>query len=173
MGDTMTQAPRTFSYAEGLAEFYAGEVVGEAIYSGLLEVATDPGERLKLAHLLQLETETKAWLRAPMLAAGVSIAEPPSMRQPAAAFIASLAPLPWLEQMQAIESIISGEFLPLYRRYADEAQARGEAGAAAVCDFMAEHEDAQAEFARRELAGAPLAHSLETLTRQTRYPLPT
>ncbi len=53
----------TYRFHDGLVEFYRGEVIGEAIYSALIEATNDSVERLKLAHLLQLETETKAWLR--------------------------------------------------------------------------------------------------------------
>jgi hypothetical protein len=44
-----------YAYERGLAEFYRNEVIGEAMYSTLLEIAETPEERLKLAHLLQLE----------------------------------------------------------------------------------------------------------------------
>jgi hypothetical protein len=60
------------SYAEALQDFYSVEVLGEAIYSALLGAARNDNERLKWGTLLQLETETKAWLRAPMVAHGVS-----------------------------------------------------------------------------------------------------
>src|SRR6202050_675361 len=63
------------SYAEALLEFYNGEVGGEALYSTLLGSARNQEEILKWSTLLQLETETKAWLRAPMVAHGVSIEE--------------------------------------------------------------------------------------------------
>lgn len=161
---------RTYSYAEGLMEFYAGEVAGEAIYSALLDVALDPQEQLKLSCLMQLETETKAWLRPHMLAAGLSVAEPASMREPGAAFVALLAPLGWREKMQAIDDLVP-QYVGLYQRYADAAQARGRVEEASVCDFMVEHEKAQAEFTRRELADEPLQRSLEPITRHSRYPL--
>ena len=166
----MEARARTFSYAEGLMEFYAGEVAGEAIYSALLEAARDPQEQLKLSCLLQLETETKAWLRPHMLAAGLNVAEPAAMREPAVAFVALLTPLGWREKVQAIDDLLP-QFVGLYQRYADAARARGEAEEAAVCDFMVEHEKAQAEFARRELAGDPPEQSLEPLTSHSRYPL--
>lgn len=52
------------SYAEALSEFYNGEVYGETLFSALVGSARNADERLKWSMLLQLETETKAWLRA-------------------------------------------------------------------------------------------------------------
>jgi hypothetical protein len=46
-----------------LKEFYVDEVLGETIYSALFEAATEQQEKRKWATLLQLEAETKAWLR--------------------------------------------------------------------------------------------------------------
>jgi len=63
------------SFEETLRAFYNGEVLGEAAYSGLLASARDADERFKWSMLLLLETETKAWLRAPMVAHGVGIEE--------------------------------------------------------------------------------------------------
>ncbi|TAL03020.1 MAG: hypothetical protein EPO08_05355 [Rhodospirillaceae bacterium] len=163
---------RPYTYEEGLGEFYRGEIVGEAIYSGLVECAKDPLERLKLAHLLQLETETKAWLRPHMIAAGVSVAEPAASRDPAIGFVNRLGALSWSEKVQFIADIVPGQ-VTQYRAYADAARARGNAAQAAVCDFMVEHELAQAEFARHELAGAEPAVSLAPLLRHSCNPLPT
>jgi hypothetical protein len=51
------------SYAAALSEFYSGEVYGETLFSALAGLARNADERLKWSMLLQLETETKAWLR--------------------------------------------------------------------------------------------------------------
>lgn len=166
----MDTPEKTFGYTDALKEFYAGEVIGEAAYSGLIEGTADPQEQWKLAHLLQLETETKAWLRSHVLAAGLSVAEPASMREPGTALVGQLAQLGWQARMQAIHDLI-GHFAGVYERYAEAARARGQTAEIAVCDFMVEHEKAQAEFARRELAGEPAERSLELLTLHSRYPL--
>jgi len=63
------------SFADALRAFYNGEVLGEAAYSALVASAQDAEERLKWSTLLQLETETKAWLRAPMVARGMGVEE--------------------------------------------------------------------------------------------------
>ncbi len=167
----MSTDARTWSYAEALKEFYDGEVLGETIYSLLLERACDPSERLKLAHLLQLETETKAWLRPHLMGAGLSVVESAAVRVQGQA-IADAQPTAWRDQMQGLADVVEAEFAVLYRRYAEAARARGAADEAAVCDFMVEHEMAQVEFARRELAGEPPARTLEPLRRHSRHLLP-
>jgi hypothetical protein len=88
-----------------------------------------------------------------------------------AALAAEMAPMGWLEGMQAIYKIATEDLLPHYRRYAEEARARGRLDEAAVCDHMVEHEDAQAEFALRELQGKPFAYAVEPLMKQSKYPL--
>ena len=81
------------SYAEALQDFYRGEVLGEAVYSALLGSARNDDERLKLGTLLQLETETKAWLRAPMVAHGVSLEEQSAVREEGVAVTGQLKPM--------------------------------------------------------------------------------
>ena len=159
------------SYAESLLDFYGGEVGGEAAYSALLGSARNAEERLKLGSLLQLETETKAWLRAPMLAHGVSIEEQTADRDKGLAAAAHFMPLSWSEQMQRLHDFIAAEFVPRYQTYADSARARGKPDEEAICLYMVEHEKAQLEFARRELKGARLDASLEPIVRFLKYPL--
>ena len=159
------------SYEDGLAAFYDGEIKGEAIYSALLEGTSDPLERLKLAHLLQLETETKAWLRPHMILAGLSVAEPPVLRKAALKFTDALIKLDWREKMKALSDLVPIS-AKQYRGYAEAARARGDDQRAAVCDFMVEHELDQGNFARLELEGADAAVSLAPILRHSRYPLP-
>ena len=157
------------SYAEALLDFYSNEVLGEAIYSALLAAAQTEDARLKWGTLLQLETETKAWLRAPMVAAGVSIVEQTADREKGIATAEALKALPWTVQLQGLRDALEGEFIPRYRGHADAARARGARAEEAVCAYMVEHEKAQVEFAKRELAG--LSSSLEPLEKFLKYPL--
>ena len=53
----------SLTYPGCIRRLYESEVNGEAIYSALLRAATTDRERYHLATLLQLETETKAWLQ--------------------------------------------------------------------------------------------------------------
>jgi hypothetical protein len=168
---TCEEENRMASHAEALLEFYSGEVLGEAIYSALLSAARNDDERLKWGTLLQLETETKAWLRAPMVAHGVSIAEQSADRDKGIALAEQLKPLPWAVQMQAVHHGIVSEFIPRYQGHADAARARGAADEEAVCLYMVEHERAQLEFTERELAGASSDRSLEPLVKFLRYPI--
>jgi len=158
------------SYADALLEFYTGEVLGEAVYSGLLAAARSDDERLKWATLLQLETETKAWLRVPLVARGVSVVEQPADRANGAAAAEQLKTQPWNVQMQALQGTIKNDFVPRYQAHADAARARGASDEEAVCRAMVEHEQAQLEFAERELAGDRTG-SLEPVTKLLRFPL--
>ena len=112
------------SYAEALLDFYRGEVLGEAVYSALLESAKNNDERLKLGTLLQLETETKAWLRAPMVAHGASLEEPPAARAEGAEIAGQVKSLSWSELMEALRHALVTEFIPRYQSHADAAKAR-------------------------------------------------
>jgi len=77
----------------------------------------------------------------------------------------------WTQRMQALHDGISGRFVPLYQGFADAAKARGAPDEEAVCVYMVEHEKAQVEFARRELAGASIDQSLEPIARFLKHPL--
>lgn len=156
-------------FRDVLLEFYTNEVLGETIYSALSQAATHPGEKRKWATLLQLETETKAWLRPALVAHGVGVEEHGADREMAIDIAGQFAPLGWSEKMQGLKAL-GAQLLPAFQRYADAAAARGEADAEAVCRYMIEHEKAQAEFFSRELAGDG-AGSLEAITDLLKYPI--
>lgn len=158
-------------YEHGLVEFYRGEVVGEAVVSALLAHTENRLEQLKLAHLLQLETETKAWLRPHMMQAGLSVAEPEEWRTFGQDVAARLAPLEWPDLVRALAAP-GPDLVRAFGAYAEAARRRGETSQAAVCDFMADHEAAIGEFFGMELDGAEPGASLEPLMRHSRYPLP-
>ena len=159
------------SYREALLAFYQGDVLGEAVYSAMLGAAHSDPERLKWATLLQLETETKAWLRAPMLAGGASLVGHSADRDQGAAIAEQLKPLPWTVQIEGLHDAIANEFIPRYQGYADAARARGARDEEAICLYMVEHERAQHEFAVRELAGASTERALEPVVKHLKYPL--
>lgn len=156
-------------FKQVLKEFYTNEVLGETIYSALFEAAKDQHEKRKWATLLQLETETKAWLRPVLVAHGVGVEEHAADRPMALAMAGQLCPLGWSEKMQALKDL-GGQLLPTYEGYADAAAARGEADAEEVCRYMVEHERAQAEFASRELSGNG-GSSLEPISGFLKYPI--
>ena len=78
------------------------ECNGETLFSALAGLARNADERLKWSVLLQLETETKAWLRAPMVAHGVSIEERTEDRDKGLARARERASLPWSQAMQSM-----------------------------------------------------------------------
>lgn len=151
--------------------FYGGEVAGEAFYSVLMGAARNDVERLKWATLLQLETETKAWLRAPLLAHGVSIEEQASDRDNVVKAAEQFKRLAWSAQMRGLGDAIGNDFVPRYAGYANEAAARDNAAEEVACRFMVEHEKAQLEFARRELADVAAGDSLELVEKLLKYPV--
>lgn len=159
------------SFSEALQAFYQGEVLGEAVYSALVASAQAADERLKWGTLLQLETETKAWLRAPMLAHGVSLEERVEDRQAGHGLAEGIKALPWAQQMRGLHDALLNEVVPRYQGFADAARARGSADEESICVYMVEHEKAQVEFARRELEGAKPDQSLAPIVRFLKYPL--
>jgi len=159
------------SFEEVIREFYDGEVGGEVVYSTLLSSARTDDERFKLSTLLQLETETKAWLRAPMVARGLSIEERTAVREKSAAPMESFKPLSWMQKMQGMRDFLAGSVVPRYQSHLDAARIRGNADEVAICLHMVEHEEAQLEFSRRELAGASSKESLAPVVKHLKYPL--
>jgi hypothetical protein len=73
--------------------------------------------------------------------------------------------------MKGLHDAIVTDFIPRYQSHAEAARTRGKADEEAVCLYMVEHEKAQLEFARRELAGAGLAQSLEPVVKFLKYPI--
>lgn len=161
---------RTFGYAEALQLFYSGEIEGEAFLSAMIGKETDPETTCKLANLLQLETETKAMLRPPMVAAGISIAAPFDLLEENYRR-ASSAVIPWKTFVQSIHDLVADRFLPLYRQYEVAARERGSDEEIGVCRHLVDHEIGLLEFARRELNEEPLDRVLEPLRSRLRWPV--
>ncbi len=157
-------------YADALLAFYRGEVAGEAFYAALTAAARDETERLKWTTLPQLETETKAWLRAPLLGQG-GVEERAADRAAGLYDIEEFRALPWAAQIREVHDSLANKFVPLYERYAAEARERGKPAEETVCRFMVDHETAQPEVARRDLADAGVDHALEPVARLLGYPL--
>lgn len=158
-------------YEQGLVEFYRGAVVGEAVVSALLAHTENRLEQLKLAHLLQRKTETKAWPRPHMSRADLSVAELEEWRTFGQDVVGRLAPLEWPDLVRALAAP-GPDLVRAFGDYAEAARRRGETAQATVCDFMADHEAAIGEFFRMALDGAEPGASLEPLMRHSRYPLP-
>jgi hypothetical protein len=149
-----------------LEEFYQGEVLGEAMFDHMLAPLTDPGERYKMALLLQLETETKARLRPVLAAQGLSVQEDPQMRPRGEQFARDLAASTWQEKMTALHRAVADTFLPRYRELTEGLPA----ALRAVGDSMVEHEQALVDMTWRELNGQA-DRSDEPLLRLLHFPL--
>jgi len=74
--------------------------------------------------------------------------------------------------MKGTINALETQIIPFYQSFADAAKARGSAEEERVCLHMVEHERAQLEFARRELAGDGRERALEPVMRQLHYPIP-
>ena len=66
----------SLTYPNCIRRLYESEVNGEAIFSALLKAAKSERDRYHLATLLQLETETKAWLQPFLFKHGVEFSRP-------------------------------------------------------------------------------------------------
>jgi hypothetical protein len=160
----------TFSFAGALQFFYYGELGGEAAFSQRLAHETEPDRIRKLANLLQLETETKAALRPAMVAAGVSVREPPEIGQRSRERAAA-SQMSWHELMAYLRASLLDTYLPLFERYVAEAVAGGDAEAIRVCRHMLDHERGLLDFIDRELRGLPLEVVLEPLVCRLQWPV--
>jgi hypothetical protein len=151
---------------QALSELYQGEVLGEAVFTGLLPHLDDDRQRYVVATMLQLETETKARLRPIAVARGLDITEDPAQRAAGAGLAAELASSSWREKMQVVHDA-GGAYLDRYREIAALAGPED----AEITGYMVEHEASLFEVGKRELAGET-ASSVELVVPQLRYPLP-
>jgi len=159
------------TYDASLTIYYRGELIGEAVASELLQATSDPAEQVRWATLLQLETETKVWLRPLLVARGLGIAEGAQARAMAEQMVAPMRGLGWRVQMESQFRLIGEDALPLYAGLVADAHARGRPDEIAVCEHMFAHENAQLEWVRRELEGADVAACVEPMARLLEHPL--
>lgn len=138
----------TEDQAAGLIELYQGEVLGEALFDALLPMAETDDQRMKLAMMVQLETETKARLRPILLKAGIDIAESAVMRAQGQAMAASLRDMSWRQKMGAVHAQLSGSFVPRYHEIACLFDGTNDAAWSMIA-----HEEALTEFVRLEADG--------------------
>jgi hypothetical protein len=156
-------------FENDLTELYQGEILGEALFSAMLASAENDDQRLKLASMLQLETETKARLRPAMVALGLSIQEDPAMREQALATASALAGASWIEKMTALNHELTTTFVPRFAEIAEHARASGNQSHAELADSMVAHEAALLELTRRELNGEA-GSSVEPVALLLTYP---
>ena len=150
---------RTAAYLDGVLSVYRGEVLGEALFSGLLAAAA-PQHQPYFAAMLQMETEAKARLRPFLVRLGLSLVEPEESRREGARLAAELAALDWEEFLARFMREIA-PYVDKYQGIADLAPPEDRA----PLEFMVEHEKAFLRFAAAELTGAT-DQALEALNAQ-------
>lgn len=123
---------------------FQGEALGEAYFARMTQLATDAGERAKLAALVTLERSTKELLIPYMEAYGISTTPDTQMLDA----IASTTAYDYQDMLSTIPAL-AAEYLDHYCRL----RALVPADDAAVVDSLIAHELALELFMRRELAG--------------------
>ncbi|PKP97749.1 MAG: hypothetical protein CVT74_13125 [Alphaproteobacteria bacterium HGW-Alphaproteobacteria-13] len=145
-------------------EFYQGELFGEGVFAAYYAAETDPGRKLKLANLLQLETETKARLRPFLVKLGLDLAE-----KDISAVIKNFADAypakSWKEHMQELAHTTE-EYLGKFK----EVEAHTSGYERQMAHVMVTHEAALLNFARLELAGEG-DRSLDDVVQQLHWPI--
>jgi hypothetical protein len=136
------------AYRAGVAGLYAAEVLGEALASRWLELASDPEQKYKLGLFLQLESEAKVRLRPLLARHGLSLVEEASLKAAGAAEAERFAALPWRKAMATLAKLA----LPYARRFEALLSAAPPEDVPLVV-FMVDHEESVARIAAREAAG--------------------
>jgi hypothetical protein len=154
------------AYLEGVMELYQGEVGGEALFSVMAALATDPLRRHQFSVMLQFESETKVRLRPFLARLGLPLAEDERMRASARERGAHYAALPWAEFLAEFHASI-GRYIADY----EAIERLGPPSDQAVLHSMVEHEQAFLWYLERELAGDS-RHSLDRIVGLLEHPLP-
>jgi uncharacterized iron-regulated protein len=135
------------AYRAGLQTLYDGEVMGERLLLALHVAAHAPHEADCFAHILQLETETKARLRPLLLKYGMSLAEDADLGG-IPARLAGYASQTWREYNAATANRLAG----VLRDY-EAIAALGPADDQPILQAVVRHEAALLDWARAEAAG--------------------
>lgn len=134
-------------------ESYQGEVLGEAYFARMRELAADAQEQEKIDHLVRLERSTKEMLVPCMDRLGL----PTGSDQSVLASVAALDDYEWRSMLEGVRPVAAG-YLVKYRRLAELVDAVDRP----VADALVAHELALDEFCRLELEGRP-EQSLERI----------
>jgi hypothetical protein len=160
----------TKAFRECLIDVYRGEIVGEAVFEGMLGIAEDAQQKYIIGSMLQFETEGKAIIRPVLMRLGLSMLEDPAGRAGGAAGSAQLNALPWVERFATLQKIVKANYLPQYLELATLVSPEEDAEAAKLAVFMGKHERAIVAVAGNIVSGeadpaAPIASLLH-------FPLP-
>ena len=135
------------AYRAGLQTLYDGEVMGERLLLALHPSAHSPHEADCFAHILQLETETKARLRPLLLKYGMSLAENADLGG-IPARLAGYASQTW----RAYNAATATRLAAVLQRY-EAIAALGPAEDQPILQAVVRHEAALLDWARAEAAG--------------------
>jgi len=152
------------AYLDGLRTYFDGEVMGERLLLEMLAVARSPRDAWCFAHILQLETETKARLRPLMLKYGLGLAEAPDMSG-APGRVAGYLDQSW----QAYAAGRAARLGPILERYQAIA-ALGPPEDQEILQAVVAHEAALVTWARLEAQGETEA-SLNDIAAVLHFPL--
>lgn len=145
-------------------EFYQGELFGEGVFAAYYAAESDPERKLKLANLLQLETETKARLRPFLVKLGLDITEKdisPIIKRFAEGYLVK----GWDEHMEDLARTTE-DYLGKFK----EIEANTTGYERQMAHVMVTHEAALLNFARLELAGDG-DRSLDDVVQQLHWPI--
>ena len=146
-------------------KLYQGEVGGEALFSAMAALATDPLRRYQFGVMLQFESETKVRLRPFLARLGLPLAEDEAERAGGLELGGYYAALPWAQFLEEFDASI--------RRYVaqyEATEAVGPTADKAVLHSMVEHEQAFLWYLECERRGDS-RHSLDRITGLLQHPL--
>jgi hypothetical protein len=152
-------------YQQTLMDIYQGEVMGEALFSRLLETESNPEMHYAYTCLLQLETETKARMRIVLAKHGLSVAESPQSRHEGMTWANTLRNLSPEEFLKRFTS----EIEPYAERYANFAH-QAWADDQSCLKFVAAHERAIHQFLE-DLARCSPRESIRSARALLSFPL--
>jgi hypothetical protein len=146
-GTTTTTQDATRAEASALwADSFQGEVLGEAYFARMGQLAADPEQKDKIDLLVRLERSTKEML-VPFLDRNGVPTEPNSAVVEA---MGAIEAYDWTTMLEGVRPV-AADFLTKYRRLAELVDAAD----STATEALVAHELALDEFCRRELAGEP------------------
>ncbi len=150
----------------GFSELYQGEVIGEVVFSRLLERFGSENQRYKLGSLLQLETETKARLRPAAMEIGLDLVELDESRDKGNEFYRTFEGMDWKAAMAHLATMVE-PYVKRYREIAETAPPEYKE----LADSMVVHEQSIQDYAELEGAGQD-DRSIDDVVKQLIFPLP-
>lgn len=145
--DTTSAATETDAAAEAAAlweESYQGEVLGEAYFARMRDLAEEPAQRDKIEYLVRLERSTKEMLVPYLERHGLST-------EPNAEVVKAMSSIEDYEWTRMLEGVrpVAADFLGKYRRLAELVGPED----ATATEALVAHEMALDDFCRLELEG--------------------